>query len=472
MYKEPTKEPPMVLDLKEKPVTVVGLGKSGLAAARLLQAVGAYVTVVDQKSRTTLSQMIAQLDVSSLQVFTADQFDLGFRSPALVVISPGVPSKLEILEMVRRRGVPVISEIELASWFLPLPLVAVTGTNGKSTTVSLIAKMFEENGERVFIGGNLGTPLCEPALVAYHNRQHSLDFSLPFESVVAEVSSFQLEAIERFHPKIAVLLNLATDHLDRYSSMAEYRAAKARIFANQSSADFAVLNGDDPLIGAMRDSICGTIVEFSLVQSLEEGVFVEGNQIRAYLRGQSLEIALREEVGLRGRHNLANVLAAVAVALLCGCPIEAIRRAIHGFTGIGHALEVVRERGGVLFVNDSKGTNVDATLKALESFEQPVVIIMGGKDKGDDFARLREPLQQRVRRAILIGESAIRIREAVKGYEYLLQVASLEEAVTVAAKEAEPGDVVLLSPACASFDMFRDYRDRGEQFRGLVNSLP
>lgn len=458
--------------LREKPVTVVGLGKSGLAAARLLQAVGAHVTVVDQQSESTLSQMVAQLDVPSLQLFTADQFDLGFRTPELVVISPGVPSRHEILEVVRRRGVPVISEIELASWFLPIPLVAVTGTNGKSTAVSLIARMFEENGERVFMGGNLGTPLCEPALAIYHNRRHSSDSPLPFDSVVAEVSSFQLEAIQHFHPKVAVLLNLTADHLDRYPSMAEYGAAKARIFANQSSEDFAVLNGDDPLIGAMRDSIRGTIVEFSLERSLGEGVFVEGNQIRAHLRGQEFEVALREEVGLRGRHNLANVLSAVAVALLCDCPIEAIRRAIRAFTGIAHALEVVRERGGVLFVNDSKGTNVDATLKALESFDRPVVIIMGGKDKGGDFTRLREPLQQRARRAILIGESAVRIREAVEGYEHLLHAASLEEAVTLAAQEAEPGNVVLLSPACASFDMFRDYRDRGEQFRDLVKALP
>lgn len=452
-------------------VTVVGLGHSGLAAARLLQAVGAQVTIADEKEEAALGGRLSQLDRGRVQVRVGTGYERAFETAALVVISPGVPGNLTALQAVRRRGGHVISEIELASWFVDAPIVAVTGTNGKSTTASLIGQMLQESGKRSFLGGNLGTPLCEAALAAYQHAQGSSVTSPLYEHVVAEVSSFQLETIERFCPKIAALLNLTPDHLDRYDSFAQYQAAKVRIFENQSQGDFAIVNLDDPLVAAMKTTLSAKVLGFSLRGPVDEGTYLEGGWILTRVNGQPYKVATKDELSLPGDHNCANALAAVTMALLCQCPVEVIRHVLTTFSGVAHALEVVREHRGVLFVNDSKGTNVDATLNALESFHQPIHLILGGKDKGGDFTRLRDVISRKVRRVILIGEATARIEEALKAFVTISKAASLQEAVTLAAQEAASGEVVLLSPACASLDAFRGYEDRGQQFRALVGAL-
>lgn len=458
--------------LHGKVVAVVGLGKSGLAAAHLLGAAGAHVRLVDQKPEPDLEELSAQFPRGSVEFFGGDRFSEGIKTAELVVLSPGVPPALDAILEAQNNGVPVIGEIELASWFLPMPIVAVTGTNGKSTAVSLMGRIFEESGKSVFVGGNLGTPLSEAAMTVYQNTNIDPGGSCPYDFAVVEVSSFQLETIDRFHPFISVILNITADHLDRHGTFGDYVAAKCRIFENQRAEDFAVLNLDDSQLIPLHDSIRGLLIGFSMKERLHNGVFLDGPMIMASISGQTYEVMPMEEIQLLGTHNVANVLAAVAVGVLCECPISAIRRAVGGYRGREHALEIVRQRQGVVFVNDSKGTNVDATIKALESFSRPVVIILGGKDKGSDFSRLRETLLQHAKSIVLIGEATEAIAHALEGMGEVHRAESLAQAVALAERMAVPDDVVLLSPACASFDMFRDYVDRGQQFRDLVNALP
>lgn len=448
-------------ELEGKQVTVVGLARSGLAAARLLQQRGAYVTVADAKATAASPDALARLDQQRLQVKVGDGYESALDEADLVVLSPGVPFRLPALDAVRRRGVKVIGELELASRFVTAPILAVTGTNGKSTTVTLIGLMLQGSGKRAFVGGNLGTPLCEAALGG------------PYDYIVAEVSSFQLETIERFHPWIAALLNITPDHLDRYRSAEEYAVMKARIFENQTATDFALLNLDDERVARLRQDIRARTLAFSSRLPVGgDGAWLEGDRIIARVGGRREEVCRSTELRVIGVHNVANAMAALTIALLCGCRLETVRHVLQTFAGLEHALEFVRERDGVRFVNDSKGTNVDATIKALESLDQPVLLIAGGHDKGGDFAKLAEPIRRRVKRLILIGEAAPLIADAIGNFQRLERASSLREAVELAAGEAVAGDVVLLSPACASFDMFADYQDRGRQFRALVNELP
>lgn len=457
------------MDLKGRKVTVLGLARSGVAAARLLQAVGASVTVADRKEERELSYALSHLDRRTLNVMVGPGYESALQGAELVVISPGVPSDLEALKQVRRQGVRVIGELELASWFLKAPILAVTGTNGKSTTVTLVGLLLGQSGKRAFVGGNLGTPLCDAALASY---QAGKDAATLYEYIVAEVSSFQLETIERFHPRVAAVLNITPDHMDRYPSLDSYVEAKAGIFKNQTPEDFALLGIDDERVAGLQNRVRANLVSFSRTGPVSQGVYLEGNRVMAIIGSRKEEVCRREEIRLPGSHNLSNAMAATTIGLLCGCPTDAIRRVLQSFTGLEHAIELVRERQGVRFVNDSKGTNVDATIKALESFEEPVLLIAGGRDKGGDFRKLQEPVRRRVKRLILIGEAASRIREALGDVGCVSQAATLNDAVVMAASEARSGDIVLLSPACASFDMFADYQDRGRQFKKLVNQLP
>ena len=392
----------------------------------------------------------------------------------LVVISPGVPYRLASLEAARRRGVKVISELELAAQFSRSPLLAVTGTNGKSTTVTLIGKFFAESGKRAFVGGNLGTALSEAAVEDFRAGQTGKPS--PFDYLVVEVSSFQLETIDRFHPWIAGLLNVTVDHQDRYESLDEYVAAKQRIFENQIASDFALFNLDDERVAALRHRVHATRLGFTsratIGAEMHGGTYLDGDRIVTTVTGVRQEICHRSEIRIIGNHNVENVMAATTYAVLCGCSLDAIRRVLATFPGLEHALEIVRERRGVRFVNDSKGTNVDATLKALESIDQPIWLIAGGRDKGGDFSRLAQAVSRRVRRVILIGEAAPLLRQAWEGVATMTEAATLQEAVECAAQGALPGDVVLLSPACASFDMFADYQDRGRQYKALIHALP
>ena len=449
------------VDLEGMRVTVVGLARSGLAAARLLQQKGAFVTVADAKSGAANPEALSRLDPQRLNVKVGAGYEAALLASDLVVISPGVPFRLEALEDARRRGVKVIGELELASWFLAAPVLAITGTNGKSTTVTLTGLMLQQSGKCAFVGGNLGTPLCEAAL------------SGPLDYVVAEVSSFQLETIERFHPWVAAILNITPDHLDRYWSADDYAATKFRIFENQTAEDYALLNLEDERVARLQGTLRAQTLAFSRLRPVGgDGAWLDGDRIVARIGGRQEEVIRVRELRLIGAHNVSNAMAALSMGLLCGCPLDAIRQVLRTFSGLDHALQVVRDRGGVRFVNDSKGTNVDATVKALESLDRPIVLIAGGRDKGGDFTRLSEPIRRRVKRLILIGEAAGRIAEAIGGFERTARAATLREAVELAANEAVAGDVVLLSPACASFDMFADYQDRGRQFQALVNGLP
>jgi UDP-N-acetylmuramoylalanine--D-glutamate ligase len=351
---------------------------------------------------------------------------------------------------------------------LNAPIAAITGTNGKSTTVTLVGQILQRSGKRVFVGGNLGTPLAEAALAVPQNPREA---PRPYDYVVAEASSFQLESIERFHPWLAAILNITADHLDRYDSFNDYRAAKARIFENQVAEDFAVLNLDDERVAELAKGQRATVLGFSQRRPLEHGVYLDGGTMIASIGLRTEPICPVDELRLLGAHNVSNAMAAVAVGMACQCPVGVVREVVRTFPGLEHALELVRERGGVRFVNDSKGTNVDATLKALESFHAPIVLIAGGRDKNSEFRRLREMVRRRVKTLILIGEAAPRLSEALADCTQIRQAGTLREAVTLAAGTAAPGDVVLLSPACASFDMFTDYQDRGRQFKELVASL-
>ena len=453
-----------VSELQGRAVVVVGIGKSGVAASQLLQSIGARVTVADEKDESVFEEQIASLRQQSIHVVTGKGLECTLQDIDLVVLSPGVPFDHPALVSAREKGVRIIGEIELASWFLDVPIIAVTGTNGKSTTVRLIGAILEESGKQVFVGGNLGVPLCDAVRLQTHS-------AAPHDYIVAEVSSFQLETIEQFRPWVAAILNITPDHLDRHHSLSDYRSAKKKIFQNQTVSDMAVLNFDDPTVAAMGDALTAQVFGFSLTQSIQQGVYVEGNEIKANLKREESVIAEKTQIRLPGNHNLANVLAAVAIALLCGCPVEVIRRVITAFSGLEHAMEFVRELRGVKYYNDSKGTNVDATGKALESFDSPILLILGGKDKGGHFGQLQDPIVRKAKRVILIGESAPRLAQILKDCKPISLAGSLSEAVTLAEHDAVSGDVVLLSPACASFDMFRNYDERGKQFKNFVHQL-
>ena len=462
------------MELAGAHVTVIGLARSGVAACRLLQAAGAYVTVADRKEAAELTEVLGAIDRDRVGVTVGARYESSLDEADLVVISPGVPYRLAPLEVARRRGVRVIGELELASQFLRSPLLAVTGTNGKSTTVTLIGKFLAESGQRTFVGGNLGVALSEAAVEDLHASR--LGTPSPYDFLVVEVSSFQLETIDRFHPWIAALLNVTVDHQDRYESLDEYVMAKQRIFENQTASDFALFNLDDDRVAALRHRVRAKRLGFSTASTIGAdvtgGTYLEGDQIVTTVTGVRQEICHRSEIRIIGNHNMSNVMAATTYALLCGCPLDAIRRVLATFPGLEHALEIVRECRGVRFVNDSKGTNVDATLKALESINQPIWLIAGGRDKGGDFSRLAQAISRRVTRVILIGEAAPLLRRAWDGLTTITEAATLRDAVSLAAQGASPGDVVLLSPACASFDMFTDYQDRGRQFKALVHALP
>jgi len=455
-------------------VTVMGLARSGVAACRLLQEVGACVTVSDRKEPGELQAALGNIDRGAVQVTVGPRYESSLGEADLVVISPGIPYRLDSLERVRRRGVRVISELELASRFLAAPMLAVTGTNGKSTTVTLIGKILVEQGKRVFVGGNLGTALSDAAWTAVKAKKEGLGD--PFDYLVVEVSSFQLETVDRFHPWIAGILNVTVDHQDRYDSLNDYLAAKARIFENQTAEDYALFNLDDPRVSALGGRLPSHRIGFTRARPLgpgaERGTFLDGETIVTTVIGSRQEICRTSELRMLGGHNVENVMAASTYAALCGCSPDVIRKTVTAFPGLEHALEFVRERRGVRFVNDSKGTNVDATLKALEGIDYPIWLIAGGRDKGGDFSRLTAAVRRRVKHAILIGEAAPLLRQAWHGAAGISEAGSLREAVEYAGREASAGEVVLLSPACASFDMFRDYQDRGRQFKDAVLSLP
>jgi UDP-N-acetylmuramoylalanine--D-glutamate ligase len=448
------------MDLNNKRVLVVGLGKSGVASALFLRSRGARVTVSDTKPETELRDEILLLLEHGVTVETGGHGDRTFRGQDLIVVSPGVPFDAPQLAQARALGEPVIGEIELAAQFLPGPIVAITGANGKTTTTSLAGEIIAAGGLSALVGGNIGTPAIS-----------FVDRGTPSTWIVLEVSSFQLETIVEFRPRIAVILNITPDHLDRHKTFVKYVDAKARIFENQHKDDFTILNADDLTVGGLSGRTRAQLFWFSRREEVERGALVRG--ARVYFRdGQNEhEILPLSEVALKGGHNLENVLAGVAIGMLVGCPPEQIREAVQNFKAVEHRLEFVDNIAGVDYYNDSKATNVDATMKALESFAANIHLILGGKDKGSDYSVLRDLLRQRVKRVYTIGAAADKIESQISGATEIEHAKTLENAVRRAGESALAGDVVLLAPACASFDQFQNYEHRGRVFKETVQVL-
>ena len=447
----------MTFSVAGKDVIVVGGGRSGAAAAELLRARGARVTLADAASALEAGDRLARLGVTlALGPHEPDRF----ASADLLVLSPGVPANQPAIDAARRAGVPVIGEIELAFRWLAGRVIAITGTKGKSTTTTLAARMLAEAGLDATAGGNLGQALSTQVAASHPDAVH-----------VVEVSSFQLETSDTFHPWIAVLLNLSPDHLDRHASFAEYRAAKGRIFANQTPDDWAVVNADDP--GAVDLARGGRArrFDFALDASLENGVTVEGPAIVRRQSGAAAQLLPLAAVKLPGRHLLADVLAAAAVGCLAGVPPAAMQRAVESFRGLEHALEPVREIDGVRFVNDSKATNIASAIRAVESFDAGVVAILGGRFKGGRFEDLRDLAAGRISAVVAIGEAAPLVHAALEDLVPVHDAGSMDAAVRIAFDAARPGGVVLLAPGCSSFDMFRDYAERGRAFKEAVEEL-
>lgn len=449
-----------------KRVTVFGFGRSGRAAADLLLQLGAWVVIIEERPSPECEVFREEYERQGARIFVQDQVKEGLRDLELLVVSPGIPRNHDLVQAICQRGIPVIGEIELAGAFLQAPIIAVTGTNGKSTTVRLIGSILQQSGKKAFVGGNLGIPLCEAV-----PRTSSSSRIPDYEYIVAEVSSFQLETIHRFKPWIAVLLNISSDHLDRHASQQEYQAAKQRIFENQTVQDWALVNADDPVVQSMALSVPSKVCEFSLNHHVAQGVYLKGTKICARIQGKDISIGSRESLPMRGDHNVANALAAMTVGLLCGCSGEDMMRTLHTTPVFEHAMEMVRNWRGITFVNDSKGTNVDATLKALQSYQEPLVLILGGKDKGGDFLQLAESLTYQVKGVVVIGEAAQKILQALQHIRPMTLAVNLEDAVSKAVTFATEGDVVLFSPACASFDMFQNYHHRGLEFKRIVGEL-
>ena len=442
-------------------VVVVGMAKSGIAAARLLHAVDADVVAVDAKPVEALGREAAALRAAGVTFVSDVVGQRAFDGAALVVVSPGVPLDSAQLAPARARGVPLIGELELGWRAMQAETIAITGTNGKTTTTALTGALLAEQPRPVLVGGNIGTPLAA----------HALTF--PVDGlVVAEVSSFQLETIETFQPRVAAVLNVTPDHLDRHGDFAAYADAKARIFLNQTPADCAVLNADDPATAALAPRTRAHVLWFSRQRVLDHGVFVRDGFIVAKLNGHVEAMLPLAEIGLRGQHNVENVLAATACALWLGLGGVAIRRAVGRFRAVAHRIEFVRDLAGVQFYNDSKGTNVASTIKALESFDERVVLIAGGKGKGQDFGPLADAARGRVGHAVTLGEDGPKIAAALRAVGIAVSAApTMAAAIAMARANARPGDVVLLSPACASFDMFQNYEHRGDVFKQLVHQL-
>ena len=442
-------------------VAVVGLARSGIAAARLLHACGARVSASDAKPLARLGEDARGLAGLGVRLFADDAAGAGVAGAELVVVSPGVPLDAAQLLVARRQGAAVIGEIELGWRALEADTIAITGTNGKTTTTALTGALLGEHHRTVLVAGNIGTPIAEHAL------------AFPADgTVVCEVSSFQLETIDAFQPRVAVVLNVTPDHLDRHHTFEAYLDAKARIFANQTASDCAVLNADDAPTRGLAARTRADVVWFSRRRPLDHGVFVRDGWIVAKLNARVETICPLSDIFLRGQHNVENVLAATACALWQGLPAEAIQRGIAHFRGVAHRIEPVRDLRGVHYFNDSKGTNVASTIKALESFSEPIVLIAGGVGKGQDFAPLAAAARGRVRQAVALGEDGPKIAAALGAAGVPVRsAASLEAALDAARDAAAPGDVVLLSPACASFDMFDNYEHRGDVFRALVQGL-
>ncbi|MFQ5781169.1 MAG: UDP-N-acetylmuramoyl-L-alanine--D-glutamate ligase, partial [Nitrospiria bacterium] len=436
---------------------IAGMGRSGIAAAALLAGEGADVLVVDDLQREIPpSFQNGSGPLSSVRFCLGGWREEDLFSVELIVLSPGVPVTRLPMKKLEALRIPVIGEIELAAGFLTAPMIAITGTNGKSTTTALVGEILNDWGWKVFVGGNFGIPLSEGV-------GSSWDF------IVVEMSSFQLETIKAFRPRIAALLNITPDHLDRYPDLQSYQETKWRIFENQSGGDHAVINLDDPLV--VPPSLRGSTIHFSRVRPPRRGVYLREGEIISNIWGEPNPIVRLDALQVKGPQSVENVMAAAAITLLCGCSVEGIGETATRFKGLPHRMEFAGEVHGVKYINDSKGTNIGAMVRSLEGLAAPVILIAGGKDKESDFTPLREIVKKKVKRLILLGEAQEKMACCFSNHPAVEYVDSMEEAVEKAARCAVPEDTVLLSPGCASFDMFEDYADRGDAFKHAVAGL-
>jgi len=448
------------MDLSGRRVMVIGLGKTGVATARFLAERGSHVLIADEKPASELGDAIRALGDLNVEL------ELGKNDPHIlshidiVVPSPGVPPFNYLLAGAREKEIPILSEIELAYRFIRKPIIAITGTNGKTTTTKLIGHMLLQSGKKTFMGGNIGNPLID-----FVNGKQEEDY------LVLEISSFQLLWTHLFRPQISVLLNISNDHLDYHKTFQEYRAAKEMLFANQAEGDLAVLNAGDPYSGDLSKKIMAGVKYFSSSSTLEEGIFIDDTALRYRdHKGRDEEYAL-ENIRLRGKHNLENIMASILVSRQCGCPPDRIKKTLEVFEGLPHRIEFVGERDGVEFYNDSKGTNIDAVKRALEAFSRPVILLLGGRNKGGDFKVLSHLIRERVKELVLFGEARKEISELVGGIVKTKIAEKLGESTYLAWKDSSAGDVVLLSPGCASFDEFANYEERGSFFKDLVRGI-
>ena len=447
------------MDVKGKKILVVGLGKSGLAAALFLRRRGAQVTVSDLRSAQALSKEIPSLLEAGISVEAGGHGLLTFRRQDLIVVSPGVPLDTPELVQVRKLGLPILGELELAARFLQGNVLAITGSNGKTTTTTLCGDIFLAACLETIVAGNIGVPVIE-----------TVEASKAGAWSILEVSSFQLETTQSFHPHIAVILNITPDHLDRHGTFANYVTMKEKIFANQTSQDYLVLNGDDATVQQAAARARSQIVWFSRSKIVRCGAFVANGVVMFRASEQASPVAVMpvSDIPLKGDHNVENVLAAVCSACLAGIPVEVIARTVAGFRAVEHRLEFVAAIHGVDYYNDSKATNVDATAKAIASFPGNIHLILGGKDKDSDYTQLRSLLQSRVKAVYTIGSAADKIAGQLAGMVELVPAGTLQNAVDQAASHAVAGDVVLLAPACSSFDQFENYEQRGKVFKQIV----
>jgi UDP-N-acetylmuramoylalanine--D-glutamate ligase len=449
-----------MMELKGKKVLVVGLGKSGLAAALFLRRRGAQVTVSDIRSAEALAKDIPALLEEGINVEAGGHGLLTFRRQDLIVVSPGVPLDTPELVQVRNFGLPIIGELELAARFLKGKTLAITGSNGKTTTTTLVGEILKSAGLPTLVAGNIGVPVIS-----------LIDDSTDDTWSVLEVSSFQLETTREFHPRIAVILNITPDHLDRHGSFENYALAKERIFAAQDESDLVVLNEDNPRAAASASRSKARVYWFSLEHPVPQGAWVDGGQIlfRASIDAPVETVMPLNAIPLKGEHNVENVLGAVCASRLAGATPQVIRRAVENFKAVEHRLEYVATINGVEFYNDSKATNVDATAKAIAAFPGGIHLILGGKDKNSDYTLLSDLLRARVKAVYTIGAAAEKIESHLRGVVSLHSCETLDKAVATAAAAAHPGDIVLLAPACSSFDQFESYEHRGRIFKELVH---
>lgn len=446
-------------DIKGKKVTVLGAARSGVAVSKLLARKEAKVFLSEKASPDDKIREVDALKKANIPSEFGGHTDRIFDAD-MWVVSPGIPYSSPVLQVARDREVPVWGELEVASWFCQSPIVAVTGSNGKSTTTVLLGTIFRTAEISCIVAGNIGQPLSD-----------YVEETVPDGVAVVEVSSFQLETILHFHPRIAIFLNLTPDHLDRHGSMQNYGKIKSRLFENQDGNDYLIFNGKDPQVLHFTQSAVSQKVVFGLEDNALKCGYIRNGVMILRLDDEDEEILPAGEISIRGEHNVANSLAAALAARSMGVEVDSIRQALKTFKGLPHRMEFAREVDGIEWVNDSKATNTDSVWYALGSFSTPVILIAGGRDKNSDFTVLRDRIQEGVRSVVLLGEATEKIEEALRGLCPLVRAASLKEAVNRARALAHRGDVVLLSPGCASFDMFKNFEDRGEQFKTIVGQL-